>query len=155
VNRVLHASILANKSFIEAAVLAVLVIAALLLAHQMHHVTAANSGPAVRILGATSPASYSAQSNGPPGAGESFGSSETSQSSGSSTHTSLNVNGQDIPLPANGSVNRTITNGDTTTTITADTSSSSSADSAQGQASSSNNSSVDVRINSNSSEGGP
>jgi len=79
--------------------------------------------------------------------------SNNSQAS-SSSNTTLKVNGENIPLPQNGAVNRTITdeNG-TTTTINAQRSESSSSSNSAGQASNSSSSSVQVNVNSTSGGG--
>jgi hypothetical protein len=87
----------------------------------------------------------------------SAGAEDTSAASqsGSSSSTSLTVNGRNINLPRNGAVNQTITdeNGNTTT-INAQHSESSSSTTSEGQASNTSSSSVDVNINSSSSSGG-
>lgn len=78
---------------------------------------------------------------------DSFNSSDSAGGSNtSSSHTSLSVNGQDIPLPANGSINRTTTDGNTTTTVNAQTSSS------DGQSGSSHSTSVNVDVNSHTED---
>jgi len=138
--------VLASKSFIEAAILAVVIIAALLIVRQLHQAGAA-SDSAVHSLSAQTavPASQTPESSS---AVDTINSSLSSDGSGSTTNTSLSVNGQDIALPANGTVNQTLTDGSTTTTINAQTSTVSSG--GQGQASSSNSSSVNIRVNSTS-----
>ena len=147
-SRVLEAPILANRSLIEAFLVVAIVIAALLAIRQINHATAADNGPAVHSMAAPAAASSSDPTDESSVSGDSFNSSQSSQSSGSSTQTSLNVNGRDIPLPANGGVNQTLTDGSTTTTINAQTSSDSSG--SQGQSNTSNSSSVNIQVNSNS-----
>jgi len=125
-----------NKPLIAAAILLV-VIAGLLLIRQVRQ-TVADNGP-------TPPAASVQTSIHSPQASESsinedsLNSTPSNQSSGSSNHSSLSVNGQDIPLPANGSINQTLVQGDTTTTINAQ------------RQSGSNSSSLKVQVNSNSS----
>jgi hypothetical protein len=143
--RLFAAPVLAQKSVIGTVLLAVIVIAAFVLARQFHQTAAAGAGPAVHNLAApvaNSPA-IPAES---PETGDSLNSSADDSSSASSSRTNLTVNGRDIPLPANGTVNQTTTDGSTTTTINAQTSTY-----GQGQASSSNSTSVNVQVDSHSS----
>lgn len=85
-------------------------------------------------------------------AADSHSSSSTSFSSTTTngvTNTHLNVNGQDIPVPANGSTQQTVTNGTTQTTINASTSTT-----GQGAASNTNSTNFSVNITNNSSASG-
>jgi hypothetical protein len=145
--RVFDASILTNRAVIETAVLVVLTLAAVLILHNLHHVSAANTGSGTNLSAQnTTSSSTSNQSSVQP-----EGSSDSGQAT-NSNHTRITVNGQDIQVPQNGSVNQTMTDGNTTTTVNAQSSSSSS--DSQGQATNSNKSSVNVQVNSHSSNQG-
>jgi hypothetical protein len=146
-SRVLNASVLVNKSLVEAAVLALLVIAALLLVHQMHQVSAADANPAVHSLVKPGISVQSIQSAQSSTAEDSFNSDSSSADAGSansgSAHTSVTINGQTVPVPQNGTVSRTIQNQNGTTKVEVDSSST-------GTSANSSNSSVNVQVDSSS-----
>ena len=82
-----------------------------------------------------------------------LGDASTDSQPSSSSSTSLEVNGQNITLPRNGTISQTMTDEiGTTTTINARHSESSSSSSSESQASSSSSSSVEVNVNSSSVE---
>jgi hypothetical protein len=144
--RIFDVSMLTNRAVIETAVLVILTLAAVLVLHNLHHVSAANSGPAVSTGQAPASLPDSAQSSVQSGAPSNSGQNSNT------ANTRVTVNGQVIDVPQNGSLNQTVTDGNTTTTVNAQNSSSSS--SSAGQSINTNHSSLNVHVNSNSSAAG-
>lgn len=145
--RAFVAPALNQKTIVGIALLAAVIIVAFLLTHQAHKAAATNAGPVIQSLAA--PVNTDANTSPEPSSAEdSLNSSPATNSDSSFSRNSLTVNGRDIPLPANGNVSQTTTDGNTTTTINAQTSNSSSG--SQGSSSTSNNTSVNVQVNSHS-----
>jgi hypothetical protein len=136
--KVFDVSILTNRAVVETAVLVVLALTAALVLHNLHHVSAANTG-STNLSATPGPSPFVNNQSSVPAEGSSGSAQNTNQ-------TRVTVNGQVIDVPQNGSFNRTITDGSTTTTVNAQSSNSSST--SQGGVSNSNNSSVNVNVNS-------
>lgn len=148
--RIFDLSVLTNRVALETAVLVVLALGAVFILHNLHHVSAASSNSGSANLSSRQDPAFPSDVN------QSSVQPEDSLDSGqnsNSNNTRITVNGQDIAVPPNGSLNQTLTDGSTTTTVNAQNRSSSS--SSSGRITNSNSSSVNVSVNSrHSTEGG-
>lgn len=143
-----------NRTAIEIAVLVLLVVASLFIVrHFNHHAQAAslstdNSGSVHSLnISATNQTSGSDTQDSSASAEESFVSGQNA----SNSRTNLTVNGQNIPLPENGSVSQSVPNGNggaTQVTASSSSSSSSSSGAVSGQATNSTQSSVNINVSS-------
>lgn len=143
-----------NRTAIEVAILVLLVVASLfIIRHFNHHAQAAslstgNNGSVHSLnISATNQTSGSDTQDSSAPAEESF---VSGQSTGNS-RTSLTVNGQNIPLPENGSISQSVPNdngGTTQVNASSSSSSSSSSGAISGQATNSNQTSVNINVSS-------
>jgi hypothetical protein len=140
--------LLGNKSTVIILTLAVLAAAAWLAERQINHAAATPLASQVHLIKDVQGPPVSAAQASEESSAAAGGSSDSGSSS--SSHTSLTVNGRNIPIPQNGSVSQTIDNGDSTTTINAQTSSNSEQTS-QGSAHNTSHTSLNVHVNSQSS----
>jgi hypothetical protein len=126
VGKFFDASLFSSKTALQAAILLILALGAAAVARQMHQVTTAASDPGqiITIPAGPAPAASEIPESLAP-AEDSLDSAAAEQTlNTSNTSSSLTVNGQDIPLPQNGQVNQTLSDGGTTTTVNASSSSS-------------------------------
>lgn len=143
-----------NRTAIEVAILVLLVVASLFIIRHFNHraqaasLSTSNNGSVHSLnISATNQASGSDTQDSSAPAEESFVSGQNA----SSSHTSLTVNGQNIPLPENGSISQFVPsdNGSTTQVNASSSSSSSSSSGAvSGQATNSSQTSVNINVSS-------
>lgn len=150
--RIGQLSALSVKTKLEFALLALAAAGGIVAAHFVSSAAASPVTPSSDNQGVHLSVSHQTSRTSEESSAAAEDSSDSGQPATNSSSSSLSVNGQAVPLPANGTVDKTIDGPGSATTIHAETSTS---DTQSGQAASSSSSNVNISVDSNSQEASP